>query len=114
MLRPYFSRRGTTCNDDRNIYRESILTLVRARSLYHLHLFQALACCRATSPEERGPTEVRPARMIHGVSLRNCGDATRDGRVEPRETEAYSKQYVEVGRGEPARQYVDYVHTGLS
>jgi hypothetical protein len=30
-----------------------------------------------------------------------------------REAEAYSKQYVEVGRGEPARQYVDYEHTGL-
>jgi hypothetical protein len=38
----------------------------------------------------------------------------RDGRVEPREAEAYSKQYVEVGRGEPARQYADYEHTGLS
>ena len=38
----------------------------------------------------------------------------RDGRVEPREPEAYSKQYVEVGRGEPASQYVDYEHTGLS
>ncbi len=52
--------------------------------------------------------------MIHGGSLRNCGDAKRDGRVEPREAEAYSKQYVEVERGEPAPQYVDYEHTGLS
>jgi hypothetical protein len=31
-----------------------------------------------------------------------------------REAEAYSKQYVEIGRGEPARQYVNYEHTGLS
>ena len=54
------------------------------------------------------------ARMIHGGSLRNCGDAKRDGRVEPREAEAYLKEYVEVGRGEPARQYVGYEHTGLS
>ena len=61
-----------------------------------------------------GTTEARLARMIHGGSLRNCGEAKRDGRVEPREAEAYSKQYVEVGRGEPARQYVDYEHTGLS
>ena len=38
----------------------------------------------------------------------------RDGCVEPREAEAYSKRYVEVGRGEPARQNVDYEHTGLS
>jgi len=77
-------------------------------------LLRVLACCRVTSPEERGSIEARLARMIHGGSLRNCGDAKRDGRVEPREAEAYSKQYVEVGRGEPARQYVDYEHTGLS
>jgi len=30
----------------------------------------------------------------------------RDGRVEPREAEAYLKQYVEVARGEPARRHV--------
>jgi hypothetical protein len=46
--------------------------------------------------------------MIHGGSLRNCGDAKRDGRVEPREAEAYLKEYVEVERGEPARQHMGY------
>ncbi len=32
----------------------------------------------------------------------------RDGRVEPREAEAYLKEYVEVERGEPARQHMGY------
>ena len=43
------------------------------------------------------------ARIIHDGSSRNCGVALRDGRVEPRGTEAYLKQYVEGLSGEPAR-----------
>jgi|CXWL01.1.fsa_nt_gi hypothetical protein len=38
------------------MYRESFLALVRF--LYLLYPLLALACCRATSPEGRGPTEV--------------------------------------------------------
>jgi hypothetical protein len=41
--------------------------------------------------------------MIHDGSRRNCAVALRDGHAEPREAEAYLKQYVEVARGEPAR-----------
>ena len=44
--------------------------------------------------------------MIRDDSSRNRQDAMRDGRVEPREAEAYSKQYVEVARGEPAQPAV--------
>ena len=41
--------------------------------------------------------------MIHDGSSRNRRDARRDGHAEPRATDAYLKQYVEVTRGEPAR-----------
>jgi regulator of protease activity HflC (stomatin/prohibitin superfamily) len=43
------------------------------------------------------------AHIIHDGSSRNRQDATRDGRAEPREAEAYLKQYVEAARGEAAR-----------
>jgi hypothetical protein len=43
------------------------------------------------------------AHIIHDGSSRNRQDAKRDGRAEPREAEAYLKQYVEAVRGEPAR-----------
>ena len=43
------------------------------------------------------------ARIIHDGSWRNHAVAWRDGRVEPREPEAYLKQYVEGTSGEPAR-----------
>ena len=43
------------------------------------------------------------ARITHDGSWRNCGVASRDGRAEPRGTEAYWKQYVEGLNGEPAR-----------
>ena len=46
------------------------------------------------------------AHMIHDGSWRNRRDAKRDGHAEPRETEAYLKQYVEVMRGEPVRLVV--------
>ena len=42
--------------------------------------------------------------MIHDGSSRNRAVASRDGHAEPRESEAYLKQYVEVARGEPARR----------
>jgi len=45
------------------------------------------------------------AHIIHDGSSRNCQDAKRDGHAEPREAEAYLKQYVEAARGEPARQH---------
>ena len=54
------------------------------------------------------------ARIIHDGSSRNREVAKRDGRVEPRETEAYLKQYVEAARGEPARQHAGQPHAGLS
>ena len=41
-------------------------------------------------------------RNIHGGSSRNRADAKRNGRVEPRRTEAYSSEYVEGLKGEPA------------
>jgi hypothetical protein len=44
------------------------------------------------------------AHIIHDGSSRNRRDAMRDGHAEPRATEAYLKQYVEVTRGEPARR----------
>ena len=43
------------------------------------------------------------ARVIHGGSSRNRAVAWRDGRVEPRGTKAYLKQYVEGLSGEPTR-----------
>jgi hypothetical protein len=45
---------------------------------------------------------------------RHGGGAARDGRVEPREIEAYLKQYVEVARGEPARWHAAQPHASLS
>jgi hypothetical protein len=45
----------------------------------------------------------RLTRIIHDGSSRNRGAASRDGRVEPRRTKAYLKQYVEGLSGEPAR-----------
>ena len=44
------------------------------------------------------------ARIIHDGSWRNCEVALRDGHAEPRGTEAYLNQYVEVRRGEPVRR----------
>ena len=44
------------------------------------------------------------ACIIHDGSSRNRAVASREGHAEPRENEAYLKQYVEVARGEPARQ----------
>ena len=52
------------------------------------------------------------ARIIHDSSSRNRVVAwpsasprgERDGHVEPRETDAYLKQYVEATRGEHARR----------
>ena len=46
---------------------------------------------------------VEPARIIHDGSSRNRAVASRDGRAEPRGTEAYWNQYVEGLSGEPAR-----------
>ena len=43
------------------------------------------------------------ARIIHDGSSRNRAVASRDGRVEPRGTEAYLIEYVEGLSGEPAR-----------
>jgi hypothetical protein len=43
------------------------------------------------------------ARIIHDDSSRNRAVAKRDGRVEPREADAYLKQYVEATWGEPAQ-----------
>ncbi len=43
------------------------------------------------------------ARIFHDGSSRNRSVASRDGRVEPRGTEAYLKQYSEGLSGEPAR-----------
>ena len=42
-------------------------------------------------------------RIIHESPSRNHRDASRDGRAEILGAEAYSKQYVEAARGEPAR-----------
>jgi hypothetical protein len=66
-------------------------------------------CRRSGNPPRRGQRA-----LFMGVRDETCGDAERDGRVEPRETEAYSKQYVEVRRGEPAHQHVACGHAGLS
>jgi hypothetical protein len=54
------------------------------------------------------------ARIIHDGSLRNCGVALRDGRVEPRWREAYLKQYVDRPNGEPAHLRAETPHAGLS
>src|SRR5437667_12879774 len=43
------------------------------------------------------------ACTIHDGSWRNRAVASRDGRVEPRRREAYSRQYVDRLSGEPAR-----------
>ena len=61
-------------------------------------------------------TDVRMAlaRIIHDGLSRNRGVAERDRRVEPRETEAYLKQYVEVARGEPACWHAVKPHASLS
>ncbi len=53
------------------------------------------------------------AHIIHDGSLRNRAVASRDGRVEPRRREAYSLQYVDRLRGEPAR-LPRTPHAGLS
>ena len=94
------------------MYRESFPTLIRF-------------LCPSTSIPSAGmlPRDLTGRTETHrgeGSAHHSWGLVTklwrrqRDGRVEPREAEAYSKQYVEVGRGEPARQYVDFKHTGLS
>jgi len=54
------------------------------------------------------------ARIVHDGSSRNCGVAKRDGRAEPREAEAYLKQYVDAARGEPARRHTVQPYAGLS
>jgi hypothetical protein len=38
----------------------------------------------------------------------------RDGRVEPRASEAYPEEYVEAARGEPARLHAVQPHTDSS
>jgi hypothetical protein len=43
--------------------------------------------------------------IIHDGSWRNRQDAKRDGCAEPREAEAYLKQYVEVSQREPALRH---------
>jgi hypothetical protein len=53
------------------------------------------------------------AHIIHDGSRRNRQDATRDGRAEPREAEAYLKQYVEAARGEPGRLAAGHRQPGL-
>ena len=54
------------------------------------------------------------AHIIHDGSSRNRQVARRDGHAERRGTEAYLKQYVEVRRGEPARQAAVKAQPGLS
>ncbi len=64
------------------------------------------------------------AHIIHDASSRNRGAASRDGRAEPREAEAYrgpvarlratGGQYVEAARGEPAHWHAFKSHASLS
>ena len=56
-----------------------------------------------SSVEPSTPLRLDPERG-RGVEGRNRPDAKRDGHAEPRESEAYLKQYVEIARSEPARQ----------
>ncbi len=48
------------------------------------------------------PHDFPEARIIHDGSSRNRAVAWRDGRAEPRGTEAYLKEYGEGLSGEPA------------
>ena len=66
---------------------------------------KSLVCSRATMPEERGPAEARPSRIIRAGFVAKLWRRRRDGRVESREAEAYLKKYVRVGREEPARRH---------
>ena len=54
---------------------------------------------RAATSDDQGCE----ARIVHDGSSRNRAVASRDGRAEPRGTEAYLKEYVERLSGEPAR-----------
>ena len=54
------------------------------------------------------------ARIVHDGSSRNHAVASRDGRAEAGDPEAYLKQYVEGASGEPARLHAGRLHAGLS